>query len=169
MALRREQAVAALFGRLTGHAALAAQITTFSRAYKLPTEVQAEQQPALFLVTTEYEQYRPQASGLRPVELGHPLSQIIHCNVIVYAMQQVEDDNPEGNLLNPIVDAVEDAIKFKAGTDPFDSRGREHTNLGGLVESVTFSDDPIALITGTGSLQATVLLPLQILITEGRS
>lgn len=172
MPLKREQAVAALFARLSDPAGpLAPLIVTFSRAYKLPTEVQVEQQPALMLVTTEYAPFNPGSAMIkqRPVLIGHPLAQILHVNVVIYATQQAGDTNPEGNLLNPIIDAVESAIGFKPGTDPLDDRGQQNTNLGGLVESVSFGDTPIALMQGTGSLQATVIIPLEILITQGRT
>lgn len=142
-------------------------LVTISRAYKLPTEVPPEQQPALFLVTTEYEAYNPEG-GRRPVAFARPLVQIIRCNVLIYATQVAEETNPEGNLLNPLVDAVEDAIAFQKGVDRGDERGLEHTNLGGLVESVTFGEEPIAIIAGTGSLQATIIIPIEILITRGR-
>lgn len=173
MALSREAAVTALFTRLSTDPVLTASlpapgaVATMSRAYKLPTEVPPEQQPALFLVTTEYEMFNPGGSR-RPVQLGHPTTQIIRCNIIIYATQAADDTNPEGNLLNPLVDAVENAIAFKPGTDKADERGIQCTNLGGMVESVTFGTEPIALVTGTGSLQATILIPLEILITTGR-
>lgn len=168
MALRRETAVAALFARLTGHAPLAALVTTFSRAYKLPTEVPPEQQPALFLVTNEYQMWNP-ATGQSPFMLAHPHLHLIKCSIFVYATQVTEDTNPEGNLLNPIIDAIEDAIAFKPGVDTFDQRGNEHTNLAGLVERCSFdAREPIMVVSGTGSLQATIIVPIEILIQAGR-
>lgn len=168
MALKREQAVAALFDRLSNFPALTAQMITFSRAYKLPTEVPPEQQPALFLVATEYVMHNP-STGMAPFQLAHPHIHQIKCSIYIYATQVTEDTNPEGNLLNPIIDAVEDAIAFKPGVDAFDQRGVEHTNLGGLVERCSFDGrDPIMVVSGTGSLQATIIIPIEILIQAGR-
>ena len=157
--------MAALFARLQA-GPLSTLIVTFSRAYKLPTEVQSEQQPALFLVTTEYDMFNPESTRVAK-QRGHPTTQTIRCNVIVYATQTPGDENPEGNLLNPIVDAVEETLKFVRGTDRADPQNTVDTNLGGLVERVTFSEEPIALITGTGTQQATILIPIEMLISQG--
>jgi hypothetical protein len=163
---RIEPAMAALFARLQNDAALAADVTTFSRAYRLPTELQAEQQPALILTLSEAIPWNP-AGGRTPWQSGHPLTLLVTCLVLIYSQQDPDDPNPDAKMVS-FAAHVERILRFDPALETQAPQDREHSSLDQLVIRIGNAEkDATAFVPGSGTLQqSTTLIPLEFLVSD---
>jgi hypothetical protein len=160
-----EPALAALFTRLQAGPLATPLVKTFSRAHKLPSEVQAEQQPALFLVTMEIEMWNP-SSSRTPVQSGHPTTLFVHANIYIYATQEPGDTNPEAQL-HDLITKVEETLRFSIPLgDAYTNQDTRNGNLGGIAKRINV-EGPVAPIQATGTIQqANIIIPIEMMLLD---
>jgi hypothetical protein len=141
--MTREPLYAALFALLSGTGAF----TTASRRLRHWSDVEAAEQPALFLV-----QKRESAKAAE----GSPPVWRAEIDLYVYC-QAPDDETAPAAVLNPLIDAIEAAL---APQGPDLARGTQ--TLGGLARHCEISG---AIETDEGALggQAVAIVPIEIL------
>jgi hypothetical protein len=142
--MNREAVQAALFALLTAGPAAAPGLITASRRLKPPQDVGAGNCPALFQV---YKGETVEWTGMQP------LKRVMHLELVLYA-HCGDKSFPTSSLLNPLLDAIEQAL---GAGDP----GRVQT-LGGLARRVTINGK-IETDEGLLGEYAYAIVPIEIL------
>lgn len=123
---------------------------TVSRRIRLVTEVAPGEQPALYLLQRHEEAHAR--------DRGLPTVWELRGDLYVYARNELNQDGPDsggGQVLNPLIDAVEGALA------PVPAQGNVQA-LGGLV-SRAFIDGEIEVYEGDFNNQAVAIIPVRII------
>jgi hypothetical protein len=143
--MNREAIQAALFTLITANTSGLSQVRLASRRLKPPQEVGAGNCPALFQI---YKGETVEWTGMQP------LKRIMHLELVLYA-HSGDRSFPTSSLLNPLLDALEQA--FGAG-DP-----AQVQTLNGLARRVTINGK-IETDEGLLGEYAYAIVPVDILI-----
>ncbi|TWB20669.1 hypothetical protein FBZ89_10668 [Nitrospirillum amazonense] len=139
--MAREDIHAALFARLTA----AAPFATASRRVRLWNDLSPAQQPALFLMSRGEEVTRRDTL---------PAHRVLRVDILLYA-QAPDDETAGAVVLNPLLDAVEAALRPPPGQDK--------QTLGGLVHDC-WIEGQVTTDEGALGSQAVAIVPLHLLI-----
>ena len=139
----REDIFVALFALASG----AADFETATRRIKVYSAVASGQQPALLQVELGEKWIAP--PGMPPVVT-------LSCAIFIYC-EQADPMAPGSAILNPLLDAVTNAI----APDPF---ADEYQTLGGLVTHCRISGD-VKIAEGLGG-QCEAIIPVEILVNH---
>jgi len=143
--MNREAIYSGLFNRLKAIPG----IRTTSRRLKHWSDVDASQQPAIFLA-----QGRETATPGDPAR-GVPTKWTLSTDIYVYA--RTDGDQVPGTVMNPLLDAIEAVLQP-------DNAMQRTQSLGGLVERCWIEGD-IETDEGTLGDQAVAIVPIRILAT----
>lgn len=136
----REGIFAAFFAKLAGLPG----VVTASRSWRPPSEVPANEQPAVFLL---------QGSQHATAERGKPTKWTFAGDIVVYAHALERGGILASTQLNTLVDAIESAV-FAQGADGLRS-------LGGLVHDIRIEGE-CTINAGEVDGQARAILPFVI-------
>lgn len=139
----REDIYAALFALVSA----AADFETATRRIKVYSAVASGQQPAVLQVELGEKWIAPP---------GMPAVVALNCAIFIYC-EQPDPAAPVSSVLNPLLDAVTNAI----AADPF---ADEYQTLGGLVTHCRISGD-VKIAEGLGG-QCEAIVPVEILVNH---
>jgi hypothetical protein len=142
--MTRETIQAALFDLLTANDTGVPDLKIASRRLKAPQDVGAGNCPALFQI------YKGETVEWTAMQ---PLKRVMHLELVLY-VHSGDKSFPTSSLLNPMIDAIEQAF---GASDP----GRVQT-LGGLVKRVTINGK-IETDEGLLGEYAYAIVPVEIL------
>lgn len=140
----REQVYTALFDHMQNSGKLS-MIKVFTRRLKHWSDVQPEDQPALYM-----EHTGESAKVMR----GLPTAHVLSVNLWIYVKT---DENPTGPVLNPILDAIDASLAPQ--TD-----GENTQTLGGLVHHCWIEGET-QIFEGDLGDEAVAIVPVKILVT----
>jgi hypothetical protein len=143
--MSREAIQSALFALLTDEHAGVAGLALASRRLKAPQDVGPGNCPALFQI---YRGETVEWSGM------HPLKRVMHLEIVLY-VHSGDKSFPTSSLLNPMLDAIDQAL---GAGDPANVQ-----TLGGLAKRVTINGH-IATDEGLLGEYAYAIVPVEILI-----
>lgn len=143
--INREAIYQALFDQVKS---LSGFVTTSRRA-RLAKDVAPEEQPALFMEEGPGENVQHQGQGL-------PAKHLLYVDMGFYARLNEDKNAAPGNILNPLIDAIEAALAPDSD--------QEDQTLGGLVIYCRISGK-IEKNEGLLDGQASVVIPVEILVT----
>jgi len=124
--MNRESLQAALFTRLTAGAACLSDLRTASRRLKAPQEVGAGNCPALFQI---YKGETVEWTGMQP------LKRVMHLDLVLY-VHSGDKSFPTSSLLNPLLDAIEQAFGADDPDNPLTLDGlARRVSINGRIET----------------------------------